>query len=373
MTVFQCKWALMGLSSIATTFVDDLLLSRDPSEPIVHVLSCVSTTSAVSRAKTWLGDRKGLDVSSAMIYTSAEEMLKSGDFDIVYISTPHPVHYEQAKLAIANGRNVLLEKPATMNLAQFKVLIDLAKSSGVVLMEAMWTRYLPAVKYLESELLPKIGTVKRVFSDLSVPIASEEMDITSRLMDKRAGAGAILDMGVYALTWADIAFGGNPAAKVSYASTIEYDTGKDKIDDINTIVVSAPDSVAIVTTSLTLAGSATHPDKLSVPKVSPSVRIEATNAQVSIPFPLIRPQQLQIEWYDIPHLDAGNNEFRELVDKPVERGWGLWYEADVIAAYIRDGKKGVVIGEEESVRVLGWMDSARKMAGIVYDADQEAV
>lgn len=381
MSQFQCRWALLGLSNIANTFVDDILIPRDASESIAHIVVCVSTTGTEKRAKNWLKQHKSLNGHDVKIFTSADKMLRSGDFDIVYISTPHPLHYAHSRSAIQNGRNVLVEKPATMNKPQYENLIALAKEANVVLMEAMWTRYLPAVLYLEQELLPKIGNVKRVFSDLSVPIVDKDTPLTHRLVDKQAGAGSMLDMGVYALAWADIAFGRSSAVKVVFSSTVKYNTGKELIDDINTTVLSNPENdgaVAVVTTSLTLAGSSKIEDKLAVKKVAPSVRIEAANAQVCVPFPLIRPQELHVEWYNKDNLGLNGGEKHEIIKKPVERGWGFWYEADIIAKEVKNrennkGVAGVVIGEADSLRILEWMDTARKMSGISYDAALEAL
>ncbi|CAK7224174.1 hypothetical protein SBRCBS47491_005459 [Sporothrix bragantina] len=400
-TPFTCRWALLGLSSIAVTFVEDLLLARDASDPIRHEVVCVSTTGTVERARKWLADRKVLgaeDDKTVKVYSSSYEMLAGGDFDVVYISTPHPLHYQAALSALRHQRSVLVEKPATMNRAQFLKLADVAKTeSQAVLMEAMWTRYLPATLHLQNELLPKIGTVKRVFSDLSVPIVDPAAvsETSARLIDKQAGAGAMLDMGVYALTWADVALGGSDATKVAYADSIPFATGSALIDDINTVVLRRPSSneatssaaVAIVTTSLSLAGAPCAADKLTVEKNAPGVRIEATHAQVSVPFPLIRPQELHVEWYG--DSDANKTEAKkEVLSLPVARGWGLWYQADVMAKTIQAQRaavssaasasateivSGKVIGEEDSARILGWMDVARQTAGIAYDAALEAV
>ncbi|CAK7236316.1 hypothetical protein SCUCBS95973_009567 [Sporothrix curviconia] len=392
---FTCRWALLGLSSIAVTFVEDLLLEREASDPIRHEVVCVSTTGTVERARKWLADRNVPGADAAVkVYSSSDEMLASGDFDVVYISTPHPLHYQAALAALRHQRSVLVEKPATMNRAQFLKLADVAKTeSQAVLMEAMWTRYLPATKHLQNELLPRLGTVKRVFADLSVPIVDPAAvsDTSARLIDKQAGAGAMLDMGVYALTWADVALGGTDATKVAFADSIPFATGSALIDDINTVVLrrsaaaSSADAaaVAIVTTSLSLAGAPCAADKLAVEKVAPGVRIEGTLAQVSVPFPLIRPQELHVEWYG--DSDAHKAEAKkEVLSLPVARGWGLWYQADVIAEAIQaqraavsasgDAKvPGKVIGEEESARILGWMDAARQSADIAYDAALEAV
>jgi predicted dehydrogenase len=298
------------------------------------------------------------------------------------------LHYAHVRKALQCKRNVLVEKPATMNCAQYARLASLAKENGVVLMEAMWTRYLPATRYFKEELLPRIGDVKRVYAEFSFPIVSPDLSHGSRFLDKQAGAGSLLDQGVYALTWADLALNGlegtNTTTEVVHASSMSVPGVPGDVDDINTVILSKQENntkkqqaVAIVTTSMTLPGSSKPAfyERLQARKAGPAVRIEATKASVSIPFPPIRPQELHIQWYDNSHMEADGIEKDEIIFKPVERGWGIWYQADAIAARVlarqRAGdvnQPGEVIDEEESLRVLGWMDQARKQAGIVYDA-----
>jgi hypothetical protein len=160
----------------------------------------------------------------------------------------------------------------------------------------------------------------------------------------------------------------------------------DEVDDITTVVLSKLDNssgqqeaVAIVTTSMTLPGSSKPAfyQRLQAKKAAPSIRIEASKASVAIPFPPIRPQELHVQWYGDEFLDENGIEKDEVIQKPVERGWGIWYQADVIAAKLRERQHnelpGEVIGVEESLRVMGWMDEARRMAGIKYDAAMEAI
>ncbi|KAL1998069.1 hypothetical protein VTN02DRAFT_90 [Thermoascus thermophilus] len=383
---FRCRWALLSLSTIAGTFVPDLLLPRDAAEPITHEVVALSTTKTREQAATWLREHGVPNASSVSVYASWEEMLTSADFDIVYISTPHPLHYRQILAALRARRHVLVEKPATMNAAQYRRCVRCAEENGVVLMEAMWTRYLPAARYLRSAVLPRIGAVRRVFADFSFPIVSPDLSEASRFLDKQAGAGALLDQGVYALTWVDMALNHlSPSAttKVVHASSIGIETATGVVDDLNTVIISKPgekktssDAVAIVTTSMTLTGSSQKPfyDRLQTKKPAPCVRIEATDAQVSIPFPPIRPQEIHVQWYGRQHVDADGAERDEVIRKPVERGWGLWYQADVIAQRVWERQRagvssapGETIGAEESIRVLEWMDEARKLAGIEYD------
>lgn len=393
---FTCRWAALSLSNIASVFLPDLLHPRESSTSIKHELVSVSTTGGASRAADWLKQNKIPNVESITVYHSWEEMLEKGDFDVVYISTPHPLHYAHVQKALRCKRNVLVEKPATMNRAQFTQLCNLAKEGNVVLMEAMWTRYLPATLYFQHKLLPRIGDVKRVYAEFSFPIVSPDLSHESRFLDKAAGAGSLLDQGVYALTWADLALNGLASSEdktqteVVHAHSMPVPGVQGNVDDINTVILNKvkinesgskqQEAVAIVTTSMTLPGSSKPAfyQRLQAIKAAPAVRIEATKASVSVPFPPIRPQELYVQWYDEEHLDENGIEKDEVIRMPVEKGWGIWYQADVIAERVarRNGNcqgMGEVIGEEESRRVIGWMDRAREMAGIVYDAALEEV
>lgn len=385
---FTCRWALLGLSNIAETFVTDILLPRPDPAPITHKVVAISTTGSKERATTWLTNAKVPHVNQVQIFQSFEEMLATADFDVVYISTPHSVHFLHVQTALHHKRHVLVEKPATMNRSQYAVLAELAKRQGAVLMEAMWTRYLPASVYVCETLVPKLGQVKRVFADFSFACISPEMATSTRQLDRMAGAGAILDMGIYSLTWVDMALGGSPRTQVVYAETIPYHTGADEIDDITTVVLRRPSTssssaaTAIATTSLSLPGSSKIPikERLQSSKLAPAVRIEGTEGAIAVDFPTPRPCRIRVQWYGKAHLDEGGHEREEVIDRPVERGWGLWYPADVIAKEVEsrrsrgiDDGEGFVIGEEETVRVMGWLDAARKKAGIQFDSKLEAV
>lgn len=377
-----CRWAALSLSNIATVFIPDILLPREAPAPVKHELVAVSTTGTRERATSWFQEHNIPKHESIKLYQSWEEMLENGDFDAVYVSTPHPLHFKMVWKALECKRNVLVEKPATMRRQEYQQLCELAIENGVVLMEAMWTRYLPAAKYFKEDLLPRIGEVRRVYADFSFPIVSSDLSHSSRFLDKRAGAGSLLDQGVYALTWADLALNGldddSSVTEVVFANTMSVPNVPNEVDDIDTIILSKKDShghqsaVGIVTTSMTIPGSSQPPfyRRLQAQKAAPAVRIEATKASVAIPFPPIRPEELHIQWYGDGEVDENGIERSEIVSKKVERGWGIWYQADVLAGRIRSNeaneRRGEVIGREESLRVLGWMDQAQRLAGIVY-------
>ena len=365
-----CRWAALSLSTIASTFITDLLACQ--SSQFNHQLVCISTTGKNERAKSWLVQNKITDHENIVIYHSWEEMLEKGNFDIVYISTPHPLHYEETLKALTQKRNVLVEKPATMNAAQFRHCAKVAADNKVVLMEAMWTRYLPATRYLKDHLLPRIGSVRRVFSDFSFPIVSSDLANESRFLDKASGAGSLLDQGVYALTWVDIAM--NEAdVHVVHADSHIVPERPGEVDDVNTVVLRGGNATAIVSMSMTIPGSSALPfyGRLNASKAAPAVRIEGAEASVAIPFPCIRPEELHVQWYGDQYLDANGHERNEIIKKPIE-GWGIWYQADVIAKAVFDDTP-CTIGLEESLKVLEWMDKARDLAGIKYDVKLDEV
>jgi len=385
-----CRWAALSLSTIAAIFLKDLVTPRSAPR-LRHELVAISTTGSLDRARTWLADNQIPNAENIKVYHSWEEMLRTEAVDVIYISTPHPLHYPMVKKALENRRNVLVEKPATMNRSQYEVLSSLAKSQNVVLMEAMWTRYQPLARYLKEELLPQIGDVRRVFSDFAFPIWSPEMPLSSRWLDKDAEAGCLLDQGVYALTWVDMALNGlgadqRTSTKVVYSSTMSIPGVPNDVDDLNMIVISKQDkrskkqeAFAVVTTGMTMPGSTKGDilNRLNAKKYAPTVRIEGTKALVAIPFPPIRAEKLEVQWYDDSHLDEDGKEKDELIERPLE-GWGIWYQAEEIGRLVHERKTqhvetGVVIGGEETLRVLGWIDDARRQAGIEYSPDLEAL
>jgi len=384
---FQCRWAFLGLSGIAELFIRDLQLSRDASNQITHKLVTLSTTGSVERAQEWLTAHQVPNPEDVEIFTSYEEMLESGDFDVVYISTPHSVHFKHARAAVEQRRNVLLEKPAVMNRKQFERLGTLAKKNDVVLMEAMWTRYFPLTKYFQQHLLPQLGPVQRIIADYSVPIFGDpQLTPSSRFLNKANGSGSLLDIGVYPLTWVDLALNLTPSTlplQVVYAETIKHDTPSDPIDDITTVILSRSDPpvTAIVTLSSSIPGSASLglQDKLLRKKNAPSVRIQGTRAEVALPFPPIRPESLTIQYYSPDKLDKSGFETEETITKEVY-GWGLWYQADVMAEAVREKQEhsegkghGLLIGFEGTLRVSGWLDEAKRLAGIDFDPELETV
>ena len=159
-------------------------------------------------------------------YGSYEEMLKDDDIDLIYIAVPHSHHHMWTIEALNAGRNVLCEKTFAANEAQAKEMIDLAESKGLLLTEAIWTRYMPSRKMI-NDLIEKgvIGEITTVSANLGYRI-----DMNDRLVNPELAGGALLDLTVYPLNFASMVLG-DDIKKLS-ATCVYHETGVDGQDNV---------------------------------------------------------------------------------------------------------------------------------------------
>lgn len=208
------KMAIMGAGKIAAKMAAAI---NGLKEIEAYAVASRNLEKARQFAKEW---------NFVKSYGSYEEMVKDPEINLIYIATPHAMHYENAKLCIEHGKNVLIEKAFTANAKQAKELIDLAQKEKVFVAEAMWTRYMPGIQMLRDIIAEgRIGQVDSVEADFSVPISQRE-----RLHNPALAGGALLDLGVYTLTFADMFLGDDIAAIKSRC--IMYSTGVDATDHI---------------------------------------------------------------------------------------------------------------------------------------------
>lgn len=127
------------------------------------------------------------------------------EVDAVYVATPHPQHVDVALAAIAAGKAVLVEKAFTSSMSDTERIVEAARAAGVFAMEAMWTRFLPGVTWIRDLLAEgAIGQVRGVQGDLT---AFRDYDPADRLFDPALGGGAVLDLGVYVMSFAHMWLG----------------------------------------------------------------------------------------------------------------------------------------------------------------------
>lgn len=189
-------WGIVGTGAIARQFASDLSRIADAR------LGAVSSRD-LEKARSFQQHFGGTSA-----YASLEEMLCDPAVDAIYIATPNSLHAEQALAAIAAGKPVLVEKPLAVNAAQALDVKEAAERQRVFVMEAMWTRFLPAVRAAHGAISGgAIGQVRRITGELAYLKPEDD----NRFFRPDLGGGAALDLGVYALSLA-IHFLGKPTA-----------------------------------------------------------------------------------------------------------------------------------------------------------------
>jgi predicted dehydrogenase len=187
------RWGIVGPGRIAEKVAEDFAVVGG-ARPVA-----VASRSA-ARAEDF-AVRHGIDRA----YGSYAEILADPDVDVLYVATPHAQHHALALAALRAGKALLVEKSFTATTAGAAEVIDLARAAGIFVMEAMWTRFQPAVVALR-ELVADgaIGEVRSVQADLGV---AREYDPSDRLFDLALGGGALLDLGVYVVSFAQMLLG----------------------------------------------------------------------------------------------------------------------------------------------------------------------
>ncbi len=185
------RFGVIGAGRIARTFAEAL----KKTEGCAYAIA--SRDAAKAEAFKTM---HGFEVA----YGSYEAMLNDPLVDCVYIATPHAFHKAQMLLAIDHGKAVLCEKAFTVNAAEAEEVFARAKAQGVFVMEAMWSRFLPTVRAVVRRVHEHvIGTPCRL--DIDFSFLGDPND--TRLYDPKLGGGALLDIGVYAITFANLIFG----------------------------------------------------------------------------------------------------------------------------------------------------------------------
>ncbi|TLD34183.1 hypothetical protein PspLS_01501 [Pyricularia sp. CBS 133598] len=371
-STFTVKWGIMATGGIAETFAKDLLTDpaiRDVNDVQHEVVAAASSTSA-DRAAAFL-NKIDAPNKEAKAYGSYAELVADPDVDIVYIATPHSHHFQNAMLALEAGKHVLCEKALTVTAAQTRKMIETAEAKKLFLMEAVWTRYFPlSVKIRDLIKSGAIGSVHRVMADFSFNNSAADgglgFDNGNRMVNPDLAGGALLDLGIYSLTWVfqtlyhTQAVGAKEKPTVT-ANVMRYDvTGT---DETTTVLVGFPKhkAVGVAMTSLRVAS-----DVDGKWTAGPTIRIQGSGGEIAVYGVAAKPFKFHV-------LRKGQQE-PEVVECPFPKdekrgGWGhgMYWEADEAARCLRDGKlesKG--LPHEESIVIMEVMEETLRQGGVKY-------
>jgi predicted dehydrogenase len=323
------RWGIIGTGRIASDFTADLALLDDAT--------VVAVGSRQQQTADDFADRFGIPHR----HPSYDALAADPDVDAVYVSTPHPGHHAAARLAIEAAKAVLVEKPFTLNASQAEDLVTAARAKPTFLMEAMWTRFLPHMRRIR-ELLTSgvLGDIRTVTADHGQRFLPP--DPTSRLYDPALGGGALLDLGIYPVSFASYVLGTpERVTAVSDPTT----TGVDAQTSI--VLQHAGGKHAVLTTTL---GAET----------ANVATIVGTEGRIEIDRTWYQPTSFTLT------LRSGRTE--RFAEPPI--GHGLRYEAVEVGRCLRGRRlESSHMSLDETLKIMTTLDEVRRQIGLGYPGE----
>ncbi|NHJ20147.1 MAG: gfo/Idh/MocA family oxidoreductase [Candidatus Lokiarchaeota archaeon] len=201
----KIKWGILGCGKIAHKFAEGLKVIPDA---ILEAVASRTEGKAENFGKLFGVENR---------YDNYEDLVENAEIDVIYIATTHNFHHENALLCLNHGKPVLCEKPITLNATQTEDLINSARSNNLFLMEAMWMRFIPCIVKLK-ELLEQgiIGEIKHLTANFGI---KKELDSKIRSFNPDLGGGALLDLGIYPISFARMVYK-QPPSKIQSSAYI---------------------------------------------------------------------------------------------------------------------------------------------------------
>ncbi len=322
------RWGILATGGIAHAFARDL---RTAGLDLVAV---------GSRGKA-RADAFAAEFEIPRAHASYEALVADPDVDIVYVSTPHPMHAGNAVLALEAGKHVLVEKPFALNAAEAAQVRDLAAARGLLAMEAMWTRYLPHMVRIRELLAGRVlGEVRDLFADHTQRLPA---DPAHRLNALELGGGALLDLGIYPISFAWDVLG--PPVELSARARFA-ETGADT--DVATILTHAAGAVSSLISGSRAAGPNT-------------AHIVGTEARIDIDRVWYTPTSFRVVGADGSVLE----EYASRVE-----GRGMQFQAMAAERLVAEGRLGGdILPIDETVAIMGTLDEIRRLIGLRYPGE----
>ena len=324
----KTRWGILGTGWIADLFTKDLVLTG-------HRVTAVGSRSQAS------ADRFAAQFGIPRAHPSYEGLAADPEVDVIYVATPHPMHFANAKMALAAGKHVLVEKPFTLNAPEAEELVALAEAKGLVALEAMWTRFLPhMIRLREIVSSGALGSIRSVIADHTQDLPD---DPGHRLNALALGGGALLDLGIYPISFAwDIL--GEPQSIQAMATFKE--TGADA--QVATLFKYAGDAIAVTLSASDSAG----PNRATV---------LGTEGRIEIDPVWYMPSSFQV----FDSKNRATEKFISAVD-----GLGRQFQADEIERLIIAGlTAGEIMPPAETVAIMRTLDTIRSQIGLKYPGE----
>ena len=318
------KWGILGPGGIARAFAKDLQLLE------AHEVAAVGSrtlSNAQEFAKTFGGTA----------YGSYEELVADPTVDAIYVATPHPSHKENVITALNAGKPVLCEKPFAVNAHEAREMVAAAEKNGVALMEAMWARFLPHYADVREIIASGVlGQILTVQADHGQRLADRNIP---RLVEPSLAGGALLDLGIYPVSFAHMILG-NPE-KIT-ASAVLTDKGVDA--QTSMIFDYADGAQAILTTTM-------------IEQTPCRAVVAGVNGWLEIDRTFYNPTSMRVVLFDgsvtqYPHTYTGH---------------GLREQAEAFKKLVQSGKnQSEILTWKDTVDIMGTLDAVRSQIGLRY-------
>lgn len=320
------RWGILATGGIAHAFTTDLK-------------GAGLTVAAVGSRAQQSADAFARTFEIPVAHGTYEALAADPGVDAIYIATPHPQHVEAARLALAGGKHVLIEKPITLTQAEAAEIRDLAAANGLVAMEAMWTRYLPMMARIREIIADgTIGDVRAVSADHTQSIST---DPAHRLNALALGGGALLDLGIYPISFAWDILGEPVSIK---ASARIGETGADT--EVATVMTHASGALSTTVSSSRSAGANT-------------AHILGSSARIDI----------DRTWYNQATFTVTAPD-GSVIERYEERisGRGMQFQALALERAVTQGV-APLLPVDESAKIMGTLDEIRRQIGVRYPGE----
>lgn len=337
----------------------DLALPR-PDAKARHIIQAIGSSS-LEKGRDFAAKYVKDAAVQPSIYASYDEVYADPNVDCVYIGSPHGFHKRDCLAAIAAGKNVLCEKAFTINAREAREVLDAAKEKGVYVAEAMWLRHRPMVADLRRMLYDDkiIGEVYRMTSDFQMYMDVAGLPVTSRYKDPSLGAGSMLDIGIYPLTWSILMLDPNPPDKPEQPKIMAAQSFVQGIEVTTTLLLQYPSSGR---QGVVLATTERHNGDSKV-----VVTIDGTEGFIEVEGAVpSHPASFTV----YPKWTSGEKPQGKKYDYK-QAAQGFIYEADNTALDLAAGRReSPIMPWSETIRVMEIMDEVRRQGGTEYPQDK---
>ena len=324
----EFKWGILGTGGIARAFARDLTFLNN------HIVAAVGSRTQEK------AEEFAIEFPGCTAHGSYEKLVTNPEIDAIYVATPHPMHLTNTILALKAGKPVLCEKPFSINASQARAMVEASIENNVALLEAMWMRFLPHIHQVRKIIASGVlGDIISVTADHGQRLADQGI---ARLVEPSLAGGALLDLGIYPVSFAHMVLG---VPEKVQASAVMTDKGVDASTSI--LFTYASGAQAILTTTMI----AQTPCRAVVSGVNGWLEIDRT---------FYNPTTMRVHLYDGTTTEYPSNY----------QGHGLREQAIEFANIVSTGKfESEYLTHKHTLEIMELMDLIRDKIGLKYPGE----